>query len=197
MWVILTILLVVIIAIIASIWDYRSSIQEYKFARPGSLSELSDVLREKSPVAIQVGTLPNTEELATGLSELADARALWWLPGLWNVRRYQEGPGLLTGLEWVTAERQWVGCSSGTPLTVWLVHSRYRRFLDSTDGSDPWGLTQEQAPWISRVQFIEVNIKPGWTLGIPAHWGFAIKSAGQTDWWRAQQHSVLSWAVTT
>jgi len=189
--------LALVAIIIVGVWDYRSSVQEYTFARPSSSSELGNVLREKTPVAIQIGALPDTEEFTTGLSDIADARALWWLPGLWNVQRQQQGPGLLSGLEWVAAERQWIGCSSGAPLKIWLVHSRYRRFLESADGSDPWTLTKEHAPWISRVQCIEAIIKPGWAYGIPTHWGIAVKNEGQTDLWRAQQHSALSWALTT
>lgn len=137
--------------------------------------------------------------LDTGLMDIATARAWWWLPGMYGAEVHRLGSAEPIGLTWVTAERRWVGCSHGAPLTVWLVHSRYRRFLQDNDGADPWTLTAADAPWIGRVQFVEVVVKPGWCLGVPAHWGYAVKrSDGATEdaWvWTADQHSPLSWSL--
>jgi hypothetical protein len=147
-------------------------------------------------------------ELATGVAELNDARPWWWLPGLSGVSVDYLIPGSIQGLQWVSAERQWVGCSAGDPVTVWLVHSRYRRFLPvGSDKVDPWSITVSDNPWIGRVQYIEVRIKPGWCLGVPSHWGFAVRPevagplAGSTSKagsaiWNASQHSVLSWCLS-
>ena len=148
-----------------------------------------------------VGRIENRRELAseigldTGLTDIAEARAWWWLPGLHGAEVHRLAPAGLLGLTWPVAERRWVGCSHGGPLTVWLVHSRYRRYLKANDGADPWSLTAADAPWIGRVQFVEVLVKPGWCLGVPAHWGYAVK-ADENAWvWTADQHSPLSWSL--
>ena len=117
-------------------------------------------------------------ELATGLADINDARAWWWLPGLFDVSVDYLAKERVQGLQWVTAERHWIGCSAGNPVTVWLVHSRYRRYLPVEAGAqvDPWAITVATNPWIGRVQYIEVRVKPGWCLGVPSHWGFAVRS---------------------
>jgi hypothetical protein len=137
-------------------------------------------------------------DLGTGLADVDAARAWWWLPGLWNTRIDVLAPAQVVGLQWVGAERQWIGCSHGGPLTLWLVHSRYRRYLplDREEPVDPWALTVADTPWIGRVQYIEVKIKPGWCMGLPAHWGYAIRGDNESWWWRADQHSALSWMLT-
>ena len=246
--------LLIFLAVVLGIhwWEYRTSVQEYIFAQPATLDkhdDLSTLLMEKTPIAVEIGSLPwrpelakeaawnvsvenggsmmdmsvrqwlgsenmkgaiaNPEELATelelatGLADLDAGRPWWWLPGLHQVKVDILEPGSVMGLSWVSAERSWIGCSSGGPLTLWLVHSRYRRFLPSASGSrsggiDPWALTVADAPWIGRVQYIEVMVKPGWCIGIPAHWGFAMAGSKETvSWiWSAEQHSVLSLGLT-
>jgi hypothetical protein len=150
---------------------------------------------EGSKPAIVNGTALATEmELITGLGDLDESRAWWWLPG---VKAAQVGVlqgDEVSGLTWVGAERRWIGCTHGA-LTLWLVHSRYRRYLPFDDETtNPWSLTVAEAPWIGRVQFVEVAVKPGWCIGIPAHWGVAIKSADtESWWWSGEQHSTISW----
>ena len=140
--------------------------------------------------------------LNTGLGELDEARALWWLPGFFDSRVDILPSDKVVPLHWVDAERHWIGCSSGAPITLWLVHSRYRRFLPTTDEPvDPWNLTVTTAPWIGRVQYIPVRIHPDWCIGIPTHWGVAIRSEVTDDkkpsWiWTSNQHSPLSWLVS-
>lgn len=137
-------------------------------------------------------------ELATGLGDIAAARSWWWLPGMWDPAVGLARAGEVVGFEWVGSERRWIGCSHGEPLTVWLVHSRYRPYLPTGGGYDPWSLTVAEAPWIGRVQYIEVIVKPGWALGLPAHWGYAMQPAsseGGSWWWVADQHSAASWIV--
>jgi len=204
--------------------------------RPGLAQDSWTVITEEgsvTPVATwwsspQKPAIANGEELAaemglaTGLAELNEARPWWWIPGLSDVTVDYLAPGSFQGFQWVSAERQWIGCSAGDPVTVWLVHSRFRRFLKET-GVDPWSITVADNPWIGRVQYIEVRIKPGWCLGIPSHWGFAVrpdavrpdavrpdavrpvtvppgalestKSSGSAIW-NASQHSVLSWCLS-
>ncbi len=145
-------------------------------------------------------------ELTTGLADLDDSRAWWWLPGLRDARVGILEPSEKLGLTWVSEERRWIGCSSGAPLILWLVHSRYRRFLPSAAAGnpgnqamvDPWALTVVEAPWIGKVQFVEVRVRPGWCVGLPAHWGYAVRvdgveaAAGSSWWWSASQHSAFS-----
>jgi hypothetical protein len=175
-------------------------------------------LTEK-PVIANGEELAAEMELPKGLAEINDARPWWWLPGLSDVAVDYLAPGSFQGFQWIVAERHWIGCSAGTPVTVWLVHSRYRRFLPDS-GVDPWSITVANNPWIGRVQYIEVRIKPGWCLGIPSHWGFAVRpeagplavrpeSAGVgiadqkmqmqiagSAIWNASQHSLLSWCLS-
>lgn len=154
----------------------------------------SQWLTEKERPALLNGPeLAEEMEFSTGLSDLNESRAWWWLPGLRDVTVgiLEKGAVLDDGLSWISAERQWIGCSYGGPLTVWLVHSRYRRYLP-TDVENPWTLTVGEAPWIGRVQYIEVVVKPGWCLGLPAHWGYAVKSEEEAWWWRSDQVSAAS-----
>ena len=149
---------------------------------------------------IQNGTaLAESMELTTGLSDIADGHKWWWVPGLRDVSVDILEPGQVVGLQWVDAERHWIGCSDGEPIMLWLVHSHYRKYLPTSEVTDPWTLTVSDAPWIGRVQYIEVIVRPGWCVGVPAHWGVACREAGEKagrSWiWTADQHSVLSLAV--
>jgi hypothetical protein len=137
----------------------------------------------------------------TGLGDLSDFRVLWWLPGLWNTSVDILTPGEIVGFTWTSAERSWVGCSHGGPLLIWLIHSRYRKFMPHSNDEkpiDPWSLTVADTPWIGKVQYIEVRIQEGWCIGVPAHWGFAIRNEGEADswYWSSYQHSALSWAIS-
>jgi len=137
--------------------------------------------------------------LATGLAELNESRPWWWLPGLSDVSVDYLIPGAFQGLQWISAERHWIGCSAGGPVTVWPVHSRYRRFLPvGSEKVNPWSITVADNQWIGRVQYIEVRSKPGWCLGIPSHWGFAVRCEQKVGSaiWNASQHSVLSWCLS-
>lgn len=145
------------------------------------------------PLIADPGALADQMELTTGLAELDEARRWWWIPGFRDVATDVLDAGAVVPLTWTTAERRWIGCSHGGPLTLWLVHSRYRRFLPA-DVADPWNLTVAEAPWIGRVQFVEVRVKPGWCIGLPAHWGAAVRAESESWWWSASQHSVASLA---
>lgn len=154
-------------------------------------------LEDKQPIQ-NCNDLAEQMDFTTGLSDLDAARAWWWLPGIYNASVDVLQAGETVGFSWVGAERQWIGCSHGGPLLLWLVHSRYNRYLPAAGANDPpvdpWGLTVATAPWIGRVQYIEVRVQPGWCIGLPAHWGYAIKNEGTEVawWWKGDQHSCLS-----
>jgi len=156
---------------------------------------------EESGKEIQNGSvLAETMGLTTGLSDIDEGRSWWWMPGLQNLTVDILEPGQTLGLHWVGAERHWIGCSDGEPLVLWLVHSHYRKYLPTTDVANPWDLTVAEAPWIGRVQYIEVIVRPGWCVGVPAHWCVACRGvdekAGRSWVWTADQHSPLSLALT-
>ena len=225
------ILVLFIVIAAVHIWDYKTEIQEYSFAQPATIDkhdEISRLLQEKIPLAVEVGPLPfrpeitdksylsslNGEELAaeleltTGLVDIDAGRPWWWAPQLRNCSVEILGSDKCLPLKWVTAERSWIGCSSGAPLSVWLVHGRYRKYLPTEKQEiNPWTATVSELPWWGRVQFVEVTVKPGWSLSIPAHWGFAARpepppspdTAEQLpSWiWTANQHSLVSLAFTS
>jgi hypothetical protein len=164
---------------------------------PGGASiPVSAWLKEEHRPAIQnESALTEEMGLTTGLGELDESRAWWWLPGLSGARVGIQGADEVAGLSWVGAERRWFGVSAGAPVVLWLVHSRFRRFLPEEEGADPWRLTVAEAPWIGRVQFVEVRVRPGWCVGLPAHWGYAVRVESEKEgawWWSAEQHSPLS-----
>jgi hypothetical protein len=233
----LLLLIAVIVAVHA--WEYESDVREYSFAQPATMDrhdELSRLLQEKIPIAVEVGALPwrpvivekagfqieteegsqspadfvkaispveNQEELATemvlttGLEDLNAGRPWWWLPSIRDCR-VDILSTKVKPLTWTTAEREWIGCSHGGPVTVWLVHSAYRKYLGpSTSSLDPWSATVAEVPWWGRVKFVEVTVKPGWCLGIPAHWGFAARCSDEPAWiWMGDQHSLASLAIS-
>lgn len=233
----LLLLIAVIVAVHA--WEYESDVREYSFAQPATMDrhdELSRLLQEKIPIAVEVGALPwrpvivekagfqieteegsqspadfvkaispveNQEELATemelttGLEDLNAGRPWWWLPSIRDCR-VDVLSTKVKPLTWTTAERTWIGCSHGGPVTVWLVHSAYRKYLGpSTSSLDPWSATVAEVPWWGRVKFVEVTVKPGWCLGVPAHWGFAARCSDEPAWiWMGEQHSLASLAIS-
>lgn len=154
--------------------------------------------------------LTSEMKLTTGLAEITEARPFWWLPGFHNTQVGVLSGQEKLGLSWITAERRWIGCSAGSPIVLWLAHSRYKRFLPLVENGkekDPWNLTVTDALYIHKVQFVEVRVRPGWCIGIPAHWGVAVRKNSESEnasenksdksqslswWWIADQHSLLS-----
>jgi hypothetical protein len=159
------------------------------------------VMQKPRPALLNTGIVAEEMALTTGLDDIDASRAWWWMPGLYDAQVDVLQPGDVLGLKWIGAERHWIGCSHGGPLTLWLVHSRYHRYLPETSAEEatpinPWTLTVSEAPWIGRVQYIEVTVKPGWCIGLPAHWGFAVRCDSESWWWSADQHSPLSWCLS-
>ena len=148
-------------------------------------------LAQTPRAAIDGVALADEMRLAEGLVELDSARQWWWMPQMRDCSVDILTPGAVQGFQWIKAERQWVGCSHGGPLTIWLVHSRYRRYLPGFEGN-PWSMTVAEVPWIGRIQYIEITVKPGWCIGLPAHWGFAVRSEVESWIWTGRQHSMLS-----
>jgi hypothetical protein len=161
---------------------------------------ITEWIKER-PALENQSDLATQMELPAGLAELDAGRGWWWLPGIRSCSVDLLRPGEIVGFDWTSAERSWIGCSHGGPLTLWLVHSKYRRYIPdptkAADPIDPWSLTVADAPWIGKVQFIEVVVKPGWCMGLPAHWGYALRCGSESEawWWKGAQHSVLSYIV--
>lgn len=192
-------------------WRYEiASVSNWNVATANNSEEeatlylpISEWLQESSrPIFINKEDLAIEMGLTKGLSELSDGRPWWWLPGFYDQRVGILEKGHVIGLQWNISERHWIGCSGGNPLVLWLVHSQNRRYLPGSEKeADPWALTAADTPWIGRVQYIEVRVRPGWCIAIPAHWGFAIRSEEGEDerneswWWSADQHSPLSWGL--
>jgi hypothetical protein len=177
MW---TVVLFLLVLLGLNWWDYSTTVQEYTIAQPKHGDEVVAIIGDKTPIVVEIPVAKDDVEV--GLADLESARRWWWLPIL---SCYEAK----SGLAWVSGEREWVGSIDGEK-TVWLVHPRYRRFLPE-EPVDPWALTKETTPYIGRVQYIEVLLKPGWCLGVPAHWGYAMRGTG--DSWRAEQHSAVSY----
>jgi hypothetical protein len=179
MW---TVLLFLLVLVGLNWWDYSTTVQEYTIAQPKHGDEVANIIGDKTPIVVEIPVAKDDVEV--GLSDLESARRWWWLP---DIHCHTEQV-TARGLTWVSAEREWVGSIDGEK-TVWLVHSRYRRFLPE-EAVDPWALTKETTPYIGRVQYIEVVLKPGWCIGVPAHWGYALRGSGLS--WTAEQHSPFS-----
>jgi hypothetical protein len=244
MW---ALLLLIGVILFINWFEYRQCVDEYVFAQPTSMDKIRDVIREKTLLVAEIGSLPWREEVASvanwnvatageddgganlflpisewlresprpaffnqadlaeemglskGLVEIQDARPWWWLPGFYNQRVSILEKESVAGLEWVDAERRWIGCSGGASIVLWLVHSGNRRYLPGSEKqADPWSLTAAETPWIGRVQYIEVRVRPGWCIAIPAQWGVAIRPEGAESWiWSVEQHSAYSWSLAS
>ena len=164
----------------------------------------------------------NEVDLATtaGLPEQAADigyvfRAPYWLPGSLSVRGVRAGviPPLDTafvGLQKTTAEATCFIATDGRPLLLWLAHegaTQGGRYLPPNPyGRNPWTMLPEETPWISELKFLEIRLRPGNMLILPAHWWIAMKCdevdapaqvmAEGAWYWTTEFHSPISWLAT-
>lgn len=159
-------------------------------------------------LAIAAGLPDQAAEVALNL------RSPYWLPGSFAVKNLTASViapinGAFIGLRKTTAEATaWVA-TDGPPLTVWLAHEGATKggsyLPKNPHGRDPWRLKPEESPWISELKFLEVRLRAGNMLVLPAHWWVAFKCeesnpggmVGEGSWfWTAEFHSPISWMAS-
>jgi len=112
-------------------------------------------------------------------------------------------PDILTtfrGVEKNTSELTTIVSTDGAPLELWIAHEGAipDNVAEEIRGQNPWILTTREVPWIGEVKYIEVKLRPGNAITIPAHWWYALRSEGGADAWffSADAHTVPSMFAT-
>jgi len=151
-----------------------------------------------------VGIPENLEELAT-TAKLDTTIRHWnddgfrrwfWLPPRTPV------PSILLkpkGVVKTTAAVTTIVSTDGAPLELWIAHEGAipANVADELRGENPWVLTTKEIPWIGEVKYIEVKLRPGNAITIPAHWWYALKSdEGQAWYWVAESQTLPSLFAT-
>jgi len=102
------------------------------------------------------------------------------------------------GIDKTTAELTTIVSTDGAPLELWIAHEGAipDNVADDIRGKNPWVLTTKEIPWIGDVKYIEVKLRPGNAITIPAHWWYALKTEeGAKDeawYWTAESHTLPS-----
>jgi hypothetical protein len=107
-------------------------------------------------------------------------------------------------LQKVRSDCQWIVCTDGAPLRLWLAHEGSIPSDMAVEGQNPWTLTAEQVPWIVDVKFMEMRLRPGCAVLLPTHWWVAAKpelpivsdapTVGDGSWgWMADLDTPISW----
>lgn len=107
-----------------------------------------------------------------------------------------------------TAVSTLIQSTDGAPLQIWLAHDGAvpPSVASELSGHNPWTLRSDEIPWMEEVKFIELKLRPGNALSIPAHWWVAARpmfATGQVptkmaegSWfWIAEFHSPVSYCV--
>jgi hypothetical protein len=67
---------------------------------------------------------------------------------------------------------------SDQAVTVAIVHSRYKKYLDESGGQwrngNPWQWYVTGSPLLQQVRFYPIVVRPGHVLVLPPHWYYAI-----------------------
>lgn len=108
-----------------------------------------------------------------------------------------------------TAITTLVQATDGAPLSIWLAHDGAvpAEVAKELRGKNPWQLKSEEIPWIDEVKFIEIKLRPGNALAIPAHWWWAARTqlpvvadkprmADGAWFWIAEFQTPVSWVVS-
>lgn len=109
-----------------------------------------------------------------------------------------------------TAVSTLIQSTDGAPLQIWLAHDGAipPSVAAELSGHNPWALNSEDLPWMEEVKFIELKLRPGNALSIPAHWWVAARPMFATDhvpttmaegswFWIAEFHSPVSYLIPT
>jgi hypothetical protein len=129
-----------------------------------------------------------------------------WIPAhLTRTTPQVLGPAVIRPVQKTTATTTLLQATDGAPLTIWLAHEGAipAKVVPALLQKDPWSLTAEAVPWISEVKFVEIRLRPGNAIAIPAHWYWAAKSQatvgnmGDGSWfWTAEFQTPISWLVS-
>ena len=108
---------------------------------------------------------------------------------------------LCIGLQKTTADATAIVSTSGSPLEVWVSHEGGipSSLTDTLTGKNPWIQSTNEIPGVENVKFIEILLRPGNVIVLPAHWWFAIRCHTHTkrSWfWTHEFHSPVSWIAT-
>lgn len=158
--------------------------------------------------------LLNTTELATvaklPVQNWIDGgfcRWSWLAP--WHVSAHVLGPSedTLISAYKTTAVCTLIQATDGAPLQIWLAHDGAvpKQVGSSLRGENPWNLRSEEVPWMEEVKFVEIKLRPGNALAIPAHWWIAARPmfsnvtptcmADGSWFWIAEFHSPVSYVM--
>jgi hypothetical protein len=102
-----------------------------------------------------------------------------WIMGSYKTKGCMIPPieNAIAGLSQVKADCLLLVCTDGCTMNVWLAHegSIPNGVEKQMIGKNPWNLTSETVPWIVDVKYVEIRMKPGQAIVIPAHWYYAVK----------------------
>lgn len=100
-----------------------------------------------------------------------------------------------------------IQATDGAPLQLWIAHEGAvpASVSQTLVGEDPWA--SQDIPWMNEVKFIEMKLRPGNALVLPAHWYFAARPllpvvsdqpimADGAWFWIAEFHTPISWLVS-
>ncbi len=161
-------------------------------------------------------TLQNGEELARVAKLPVDtwtdggfSRWSWLAPKRMEAHMLGPTEDTVLPVYKTTAVSTVIQSTDGAPLQIWLAHSGAVPNAVATDlaGNNPWTLSSEEIPWMDEVKFIEIKLRPGNALSIPAHWWIAARPMFGTEaptkmadgswFWIAEFHSPISYLVPT
>lgn len=132
----------------------------------------------------------------------------WLAP--WSVEAHVLGP---TEDTFLPAYKTTAVCTvfqstDGAPLQIWLAHEGAvsSQVVNELRGKNPWNLRSSDVPWMEEVKFVEVKLRPGNALAIPAHWWVAARPMFALDaaptkmadgawFWSAEFHSPISYFI--
>lgn len=134
-----------------------------------------------------------------------------WLPFGHSIKVDVLGPSpeSVRGVEKTRATTTILQSTDGAPLQVWLAHEAAMpsEVADELQGRNPWILQSEDIPWIDEMKFIEIKLRPGNALALPAHWYYAVRTqlpvvgdhitmADGAWYWKATFQTPISWIAS-
>lgn len=139
----------------------------------------------KQPLIENGSELAEVVKLPVAITNWMDGgfRRWSWLPaGLTRSHVHILGPAEdadVWNVEKTRAACTLIQSTDGLPLMIWLAHEGAvpASVAPNLAGKNPWSLKSSQIPWMEEVKFVEVKLRPGNALAIPAHWWWAARPA--------------------